>query len=71
MMTSVARETKRKIVKSVDCQTGNHFFIVSNWVHTPVSQKANSWTCQRCLLTVDGAHEVNKLKEVLHADRND
>jgi hypothetical protein len=70
MTANVSRETKRKVVKPDDCKADKHLFIVSNWVHTPTSQKANSWTCQRCLLTVDGAHDVNKLKSELHADGN-
>lgn len=59
--------TKRaKIIKPEGCSTGNHLFIVSQWTFDSKSQKANSWACQRCLLSIDGGYDVNQLRKELH-----
>lgn len=59
---------KGKVIRSNDCQNGNHLFIVTNWQFSQTAQKANSFTCQKCLYTVEGAFEVNKLREALNAN---
>jgi hypothetical protein len=60
--------SKCKVIKSKACEIGNHQFIVSNWQVNSTSQKANSWTCQKCLHTIDGKHEVDKMREQIHAE---
>lgn len=45
-----------------DCADGNHTFIVSRWLVTGQSQAANGFTCQKCLLTVDGKKDIEELK---------
>lgn len=61
--------TKRKVKKCTECEKGNHQFIISNWVVSQTMQKANSYTCQRCLLTVEGNHDVKLLREQIHVER--
>ena len=57
-----------KIVKQKDCENGNHQFVVSQWLFDSKSQKANGWTCQRCLLEVQGKNDICKQRESIHAD---
>lgn len=59
-----------KIKKSSECYMGNHLFIVSNWQFTPTYQKANAWTCQRCLITVEGKKDIDTLRGQIHETGN-
>lgn len=59
---------KSKIIKSSSCDNGNHQFIVSNWQYSATAQKANAWTCQWCLVSIDGKSDINKIKDSLHSE---
>lgn len=55
---------KAKIEKQNDlCDKGCHKFIVTAWISQSMQQKANAFTCERCLLTVTGANEIQKIRE--------
>ncbi len=62
---------KSKIIKQSECESGHHNFIISAWLYTSTTQKANAYTCQRCLLTLEGAHDINKVGELHRATGND
>ena len=62
--------SKAKVKLQKDCEYGNHIFIVSNWKFNSTSQKASAWTCQKCLHTVEGFHDVDRLKEDIQAQTN-
>lgn len=57
-----------KVIVPQECFTGNHRFVISNWLVTPQAQKANAWTCSKCLHTVEGSFSINELREAMHAD---
>lgn len=61
---------KCNVTKGQDCLAGKHQFIVSNWSFDATKQKANGFTCQFCLISVDGTLEVDKLKSDIHEGRN-
>lgn len=63
-------KAKCKINKSDSCSKGNHQFIVSNWANNGTTQKANAFTCQFCLISVDGILDIEKLKAETHATGN-
>ena len=60
--------SKCKVVRSKDCAAGNHQFIVSNWLLSMNSQKANAYTCQKCLHTIEGGYDVKKLRDIIHTE---
>jgi hypothetical protein len=57
----------KKIKKPDLCSTGDHHFIVSHWKFDAKKQYAVSYTCQRCLLSIDGNLDVDTVKAILHA----
>jgi len=58
------------IKKHAECAKGNHLFIISNWAFDTKSQKANAWTCQRCMLTVEGMKDIQALRAKIHETGN-
>lgn len=61
---------RKKIELSDDCHLGNHHFIVSDWKCSPLRQQAISYTCRRCLYTVDGIQTAKQVIKELHAVSN-
>jgi hypothetical protein len=59
------------IKKPQECAKGNHIFVISNWNFDTKSQKSNGWTCQKCLLTVEGKSDIDALRAKLHEAKND
>ncbi len=53
---------KCHVRRAGDCKNGNHNFVVSRWMLSTNQQTANGYTCQRCLLTVEGRNEIEKLR---------
>jgi hypothetical protein len=51
----------------MECSTGNHLFIVSRWLFGPQQQSASGFTCQRCLLTIDGQDKITELRNEIDA----
>lgn len=58
------------IKKNKDCTAGYHNFVVSHWVFNQTTQKANSYTCTRCLLSIDGNAAVQQAKADVHGEAN-
>ena len=59
------------IKQSTECATGNHVFIISRWLigtQNPQSQQAHSFTCQRCLYSIEGRNEVEKVVKAYEND---
>ena len=59
-----------KVKRGKECSLGNHVFIISNWVVTATSQKANAYTCQKCLHTIEGKFDVDIVRKQIHAVRD-
>jgi hypothetical protein len=49
-----------------DCKEGNHQFVVSRWLLGNGQQSASGYTCTRCLLTIDGKSELEKLRNEIN-----
>lgn len=62
--------SKCKVIRNKECTNGNHKFVISNWLITNAFQKANAWTCQKCLHSVEGLKDIIELRESLHAEKN-
>jgi hypothetical protein len=45
-----------------DCKEGNHQFVVSRWLQGQYQQSASGFTCMRCLLSIDGKNDLEKLR---------
>lgn len=58
----------KKVIRSESCLAGNHNFIVSYWLFDAKSQKANAYTCQKCLLTKSGLSDIEQLKDEIHKE---
>lgn len=52
---------------STDCQNGYHKFIVSRWVISSFNKVANAYTCENCLLTIEGGNVINDTRNLIHA----
>ena len=61
----------QKVCKSKKCAGGEHMFIVSRWHIVGQMQVSAGFTCQNCLLSVDGKHDIDKLKESVHESKAD
>ena len=61
---------KCSVKRNQDCADGNHNFIVSRWLVTGQAQAASGFTCQKCLLSVDGKKDIEDLKRQIDEQHN-
>lgn len=50
------------------CASGTHRFLISEWRSGPGYERANSYTCQHCLMLIEGDNLVKQTRCALHAD---
>ena len=58
-----------KVKRCKKCDGGEHTFIVSRWHMMGELQAAAGFTCQHCLLAVDGKHDIEKMREAVHESK--
>lgn len=49
------------------CKAGFHNFIVSRWLNSGLQQAATGFTCQLCLMQVEGRNDLGKLQGAIDA----
>ncbi len=55
-------QKKCHVKRPDDCKKGDHNFVVSRWLVSMAQHSASGFTCTRCLFTVDGKLELDKLR---------
>jgi len=61
----LVRNNKKAFVGD-DCANGLHQFVVSRWSLSSIAQTASGWSCQRCLLVVEGKDQIDIFRAKIH-----